>query len=350
MAFPSNPDPGDKWPVDTEEYIYNASIGAWESNLDEKIQDNTDDIVALDLNVDTDGTLAANLDTNLASQKAIKTYVDNKITSHDTEHDDRFLQSSAYTAADVLTKLLTVDGDGTLLDSDKIDGADLQTTFTNSAVHVPSSSSIYNMLVEVELTSQDISSASQTTALASYEIAANDKKIYKISWYGGTGTYHHKITSGANLRNIYVDLPPGDMSSTYAWSGWGNGSLLVRWNHTDTKWDVLTEGCFDKYGTPASEYFIARTDKSLKQGKRVIFSVDAGTSGASAQSWSYPIVFSGIPFITPNAQIYSTSNFAHDRDRVAFISPSTTAVTIGVSVTAYQASYYGATADGEWRD
>jgi hypothetical protein len=39
-----------------------------------------------------------------------------------------------------------------------------------------------------------------------------------------------------------------------------------------------------------------------------------------------------------------------DQDLKAYLDTSFTSVTIGVSVTAYQPSYYGAEATGKWRD
>lgn len=71
---------------------------------------------AAELASDTDGTLAANSDVKIATQKATKTYADTK------------LASSSYTAADVLSKLLTVDGSGSGLDADTVDGLHVGTS------------------------------------------------------------------------------------------------------------------------------------------------------------------------------------------------------------------------------
>ncbi len=53
MAFPTAPSNGQVY----KEFIYNATIGAWESYNDELIQDNADDISGLDLNVDASDDL-----------------------------------------------------------------------------------------------------------------------------------------------------------------------------------------------------------------------------------------------------------------------------------------------------
>ncbi len=55
-----------------------------------------------------------------ASSKAVKTAYDKAVSALDTANSK--LNSSAYTASDVLTKLKTVDGSGSGLDADKLDG------------------------------------------------------------------------------------------------------------------------------------------------------------------------------------------------------------------------------------
>jgi hypothetical protein len=83
---------------------------------------------AAELASDTDGTLAANSDAKIATQKATKTYADTKLASSD------------YTAADVLTKIKTVDGAGSGLDADLLDGinaADFLTEAEASLAYQP---------------------------------------------------------------------------------------------------------------------------------------------------------------------------------------------------------------------
>ena len=74
--------------------------------------------------------------TNFAAKDALSSGDPNKIVKG-TEIDAEFnniaiavatkLDTTAYTAADVLTKLLTVDGTGTGLDADKVDGFNIST-------------------------------------------------------------------------------------------------------------------------------------------------------------------------------------------------------------------------------
>lgn len=59
--------------------------------------------------------------------------VDNNFTALNTDVGNRLL-SSSYTAADVLTKLLTVDGTGSGLDADLLDGLSSATTNTGSTI------------------------------------------------------------------------------------------------------------------------------------------------------------------------------------------------------------------------
>lgn len=65
--------------------------------------------------LDTDDTLAADSDTRIPSQQAVKAYVDDGLSDK--------LDSSSYTASDVLTKIKTVDGTGSGLDADTVDGS-----------------------------------------------------------------------------------------------------------------------------------------------------------------------------------------------------------------------------------
>jgi len=53
--------------------------------------------------MDVDGTLMSNSDNSIATQKAVKTYVDNKISNHDSQHDDRY-----YTETEINYKLDTI--------------------------------------------------------------------------------------------------------------------------------------------------------------------------------------------------------------------------------------------------
>ena len=59
--------------------------------------------------------------------------VDDNFTALNTDVGNRLL-SSSYTAADVLTKLLTVDGTGSGLDADLLDGLSAASTNTNSTI------------------------------------------------------------------------------------------------------------------------------------------------------------------------------------------------------------------------
>ena len=120
----------------------------------------------------TDGTLSTNSDNNIPTEKAVKTYADTKIAALvnsspatlDTlaeiatalGNDPNFattitnligtkLNSSAYTASDVLSKIKTVDGSNSGLDADLLDGAHKSTDGTlagNSDSNIPTQKAV----------------------------------------------------------------------------------------------------------------------------------------------------------------------------------------------------------------
>jgi len=73
-----------------------------------------------------DGTLGGNSDDAVPTEKAVKAYVYTQIAGHDTQHDDRFLQKTAYTPADILAKLKTVDSDSSGLNANTLQGKTYQ--------------------------------------------------------------------------------------------------------------------------------------------------------------------------------------------------------------------------------
>ena len=95
------------------------------------------DAISTAIATKADGTTAINTTTTFGGDVS-GTY--NAIVIADDSHNhtianvdglqtalDAKLASSSYTAADVLTKLLTVDGTGTGLDADKVDGFNIST-------------------------------------------------------------------------------------------------------------------------------------------------------------------------------------------------------------------------------
>jgi len=92
--------------------------------------------------------------TNQAVRKA---YVDTRIAGHDTQHDDRFVKLTDYEDSDVLTKIKSVDGSGSGLDADLLDGAHKDTDGTlsgNSDSSVPTEKAVKNY-VDTQIAGHD---------------------------------------------------------------------------------------------------------------------------------------------------------------------------------------------------
>ena len=101
----------------------------------------------------------------------------------------------------------------------------------------------------IRLTAKDISGSNQTTLLTAYEpggaSALQDGGIVHVSWTGGDATYYHKFTSAYNAKNVYFDLPFGDAATTFTCIGYGDGGLTLQIDNVNSKWIILTDGCFD---------------------------------------------------------------------------------------------------------
>ncbi len=67
-----------------------------------------------------------------------------------------------------------------------------------------------------------------------------------LSWAGGNASYLHKIVvpTGVNLVNDFVDMPPGDGVNTFDWCGYGKGGLTLVKDEANSRWIVETEGLY----------------------------------------------------------------------------------------------------------
>jgi len=158
------------------------------------------------------------------------------------------------------------------------------------------------LAIGIRLTAKDISSANQTTDLTVYEPGGSsyvqDGTKIHVSWTGGDATYYHKFTttSGWKLYNDFVNLAPGDGSSTFAWCGYGSGGLTLIKDEANSRWIVETDGCFDKYtsGTQTIKKF---TNKDMELSYSDSQSVD--TNVATGSIYRTNAVLSAITFVEP---------------------------------------------------
>jgi hypothetical protein len=161
------------------------------------------------------------------------------------------LDSASYTAADVLTKIKTVDGSASGLDADVLDGQDgayylAWANFTGKpstfppTLPIPSSgvtgldaaqTTQDNRLTAVETTntSQDTAISNNTTAIAGKEPAiASGNPAY---FWAGDKTWK-PVAGGASLT--ISDTPPGSPSAGSLWWESDSGNLFLYYNDGDS--------------------------------------------------------------------------------------------------------------------
>lgn len=174
------------------------------------------------------------------------------------------LNTSAYTAADVLAKLLTVDGAGSGLDADLLDG------LSSASFYLASNPSSYITLASVTWTNlsgkpttlsgfgitdaapldprvQSVTSASTVTPTSTNDAVRVTAQAAAIQFANPTGTFAEcqgfvirlkdngtarAITWGADYRAMGAALPTTTTVSKTMY-------IPVVYNSTDAKWDVL---------------------------------------------------------------------------------------------------------------
>ena len=134
---------------------------------------------------------------------------------------------------------------------------------------------MWTLAGEEPIAAVDISASNGSIDLTQFELGGANElpagSTVKGSWFGGDATYYCKPVSGGKFYNDFIPagLAPGNGSSTFAWNGYGNGGLRWRLRENQLDWDVLTEGCFDKYRS-LYDWFEQKTNKTLLQGQRLV--------------------------------------------------------------------------------
>lgn len=211
-------------------------------------------------------------------------------------------------------------------------------------------------------TTQDISTADKTSGLDQYLSTGVNPKLdgwrIKLTWTGGNGTYAHIIDSSLNLWNEYVDLPPGDNSTTFAWCGYGSGGLELEKDEANSRWIVVTEGYFDK-GVNGNGEWRAYTDKTLLFNA-VRFLGYTGNAGYANVTWNFPI---GIDYVdSSDLQIQLSRNTDEGADDERYLGgtgyrPGSTNNTTTVlyawystSTTSFAGVAFSVNCQARWRD
>lgn len=138
------------------------------------------------------GTEIKSVKTSIGSLSSLTTSSKTSVVSAINELDSNKLNSSAYTASDVLSKLLTVDGTGSGLDADTLDGQSAAAFATAGHDH----SGVYQPL-DADLTA--IAALSGTTGIL--------KKTAADTWSLDTNTYATASDISSAISNLVNGAP-----------------------------------------------------------------------------------------------------------------------------------------------
>lgn len=174
------------------------------------------------------------------------------------------LNSSSYTAADVLAKLLTVDGPASGLDADTLDGNHAAAFYlaSNPAAYITLASLIWSNITSTPTTLsgygitdaapldprvQSVTSASTVTPTSTNDAVRVTAQAAAIQFANPTGTFAElqgfvirlkdngtarAITWGSDYRAVGAALPTTTTANKTMY-------IPVVYNSTDAKWDVL---------------------------------------------------------------------------------------------------------------
>lgn len=174
------------------------------------------------------------------------------------------LNSSSYTAADVLAKLLTVDGPSSGLDADTLDGNHAAAFYlaSNPSAYITLASLIWSNITSTPTTLsgygitdaapldprvQSVTSASTVTPTSTNDAVRVTAQAAAVQFANPTGTFAElqgfvirlkdngtarAITWGSDYRAIGATLPTTTTANKTMY-------IPVVYNSTDAKWDVL---------------------------------------------------------------------------------------------------------------
>ena len=198
---------------------------------------------------------------------------DANFTNLNTEVGQK-LDATSYTAADVLTKLLTVDGAGSGLDADTLDGYNTATANTSSTVNYPgfgriaASSTLTNPYFKIFTSSINPNTATTFTTTSTgtleaylapngltgafianatvFQVVANSTYSATLTANTLTLTTPLAATSGGTGQNSYTagDILTAANSSSLSKLGLGTSGYVLQSNGTALVYDVLDGGTF----------------------------------------------------------------------------------------------------------
>ena len=160
------------------------------------------------------------------------------------------------------------------------------------------------------LSDQDISAGNQTRDITVYEAGGGselpDRYRIKMTWSGGDGSFYHRINSGYTIGNTLAgQLSPGDGTTGFAWVGNGTGELILQLDKVNSKWDVITEGVWDKgIDSSGDKSWKKLTDKTMEH-----YIFNSAITNATTETFPLPFTTAS-PTIDLNIQLVISSSAA----------------------------------------
>jgi hypothetical protein len=215
--------------------------------------------------------------------------VDNNFTALNTEVGTK-LASSSYTAADVLSKLLTVDGTGSGIDADTLDGLNSATANTvNTIVARDSSGNFSAGTITAALTGTASKATNIVGGLAGsipYNTSADTTALLAI----GSATTFLKSTGTApswvSASTVKTDLSLNNVENTAISTFTGSTNITTLGTIATGTWDATTIGT-TKGGTGLTAFtnggaVYATSTSALTTGTLPVASGGTGSTTASA--------------------------------------------------------------------
>jgi len=147
------------------------------------------------------------------------TEMDDNFTALNTDIGNRLL-SSSYTASDVLTKLLTVDGSGSGIDADLVDG--LNPTSSNTINSLVARDGSGNFAAN-QITATTFVGSFTTPTTGSFSIAGSSSGSITLAVPSSAGT--NTITFPANTGNVVTTGDSGTVTNTMLAGSIANAKL-----------------------------------------------------------------------------------------------------------------------------
>ena len=192
-------------------------------------------IVAVDLGLlDADSTLAANSDSKVATQKAVKTALDGKVSTGDSRlSDTRTPTDGSVTAAKFATNVLDTDS----------------TMAADSDTRVPSQKAVKAALAGKAPATRTVGTGLGTSGTVNLDMASvNDT----TQWITATGALTFTTSNRAAGRSVTLVIDAGGSGRTLTWPSWIPGGAALPTTLASGKRLIVSVMFLDTTDTAAS--------------------------------------------------------------------------------------------------